>query len=381
MKNLRRTLTIFAFDFPPSDGGVSRLCSEIARSFAQRRKDVVLVITQYRTGSEKVNGAYRVISVTSKRPRRELSAFVELLQIRNRSSVICSVWYPDGLIATLAGVKTRIILAHGSELMPKRSFWRRYLWKEMQKRILRSADLVVANSEFTKQMVISADPSSSCVALPLAVDHRRFRPLDRRDAKRNFGQEDKFVISTVARLYEYKGHEVVFRMLALLPEHLRAKCVYLIAGKGPDKALLQEKSRAQGVSDMVVWLGYVPEHDLADLYCATDIFVLCTRESPEQSHVEGFGLVLLEAQACGTPVVATSTGGVPNAVVDGEGGWLINEDDAEKLASIVQSALEAPGLLRHAGSLARNRIMRDCTWDQYTDQLIQICAERGISLE
>jgi len=115
----------------------------------------------------------------------------------------------------------------------------------------------------------------------------------------------------------------------------------------------------------VVWLGFVPEADLSSLYAASDLFVLVTRELEASREVEGFGLVFLEAQACGTAVVGARTGGIPDAVADGEGGWLIEADDEAALALHLRSLIASPEAVRAEGARGRVRVLRDCTWGGY----------------
>ena len=145
-------------------------------------------------------------------------------------------------------------------------------------------------------------------------------------------------------------------------------------------ATLQAKAQKLGVGSLVRWLGYVAEADLPDLYRASDLFVLCTREDKKRQEVDGFGLAFLEAQACGIPVVGTRTGGIPEAIRDGEGGWLIEQDDASALSQVLLRLAENPVSFRQAGEVARARVERGCTWDRYLDHFILALDWRGIRI-
>jgi phosphatidylinositol alpha-1,6-mannosyltransferase len=133
---------------------------------------------------------------------------------------------------------------------------------------------------------------------------------------------------------------------------------------------LERQVAELGLSEQVRFLGFVPEDDLPDLYRASDLFLLCTREAAERQEVEGFGLVFLEAQACGTPVVGTRTGGIPDAVKEGEGGWLIGQDDTAALSGLLSQLVDDPAAFLAAGKLARERVERQCTWEQYVRRFI-----------
>src|SRR5208282_6203945 len=130
---------------------------------------------------------------------------------------------------------------------------------------------------------------------------------------------------------------------------------------GPYERELRKQAVELGVDSHVRWLGFVSEEELPQVYWASDLFVLCTRDAPEERAVEGFGLVFLEAQSCGVPVVGTRTGGIPAAVQDGEGGWLIAQDDQEALADVIRTLLHSPELFRAAGTQARQRVLREHT--------------------
>ena len=170
------------------------------------------------------------------------------------------------------------------------------------------------------------------------------------------------------------------RALAGLPASERNRLIYLVAGRGPDQARLQARAQDLGVDSSIRWLGYVAEDDLPDLYRASDLFVLCTREDLAASEVEGFGLVFLEAQACGTPVVGVRAGGIPDAIDHDDGGWLIDADDAPALMRLILHLTRDPGLLRQAGMAARARIERQCTWEHYLQRFNAALNAEGISL-
>jgi len=359
-------LLIYSFDYPPNDGGISRLCCELAREYGANGDDA-LVLTQASTAPAGPRPPQvGEIRTSARRPRREWDSYRALVQ-RRSVPVICGIWYPEGLIATLAGVRPRIILAHGTELLPRRSHWRCKLWSRLQRWTLASADLVIANSEYTRRMVLQAAPESNVAAIPLGVDVRRFCPGDRNAAKRRWDVEGKTVISTVARLHEYKGHDTVLQALAALPGRHRNRLVYLVAGKGPYRPWLEGRVKNLGLESVVRWLDYVAEEDLPGLYRASDLFVLCTRES--MHDVEGFGLSFLEAQACATPVIGARTGGIPDAVADGRGGWLIGQDDSRELAQRLSALVTDPEPYRLAGQEARAHVERECTWEHYWNRV------------
>jgi phosphatidylinositol alpha-1,6-mannosyltransferase len=376
-------LLLFAFEYPPVSGGISRLCSEIA-GHLHRDESRIKVLTQQST-TPVTASALREIRVGAKRPLREWQAFRWLQKLIQKNetagqATICGIWYPEGLIAYLAGVRSLVILAHGAELLPRSSRWLQPLWSLLQRRVLESAQLVIANSEYTGELATRVAPKANVQAIPLAVDTNRFTPGDREAAKAKFGLADKRVVCTVSRIHRYKGHDVVLHAIAKLSSEERKDLVYLIAGQGPYEQELKDLAVTLGIDRQIRWLGFVPEKDLTEIYRASDLFVLCTREAPEERAVEGFGMVFLEAQASGVPVVGTKTGGIPDAIRDGEGGWLIDQDDAGKLADILRQLVRDPDIFRAAGIQARQRVLRECTWQSYGQRFYAALQRVNISI-
>ena len=376
-----KELLLFSHDYPPNDGGIARLCSEIAAGCARAGADVQVIAPAPRKGIPTPPSRTRELRVRHSRPWREWESYRALRDRTCRGPVICGVWYPDGLLAQVACARPRVILAHGLELMPSKARWRREIWRRMLRRVCESADLVIANSEYTRKLVLEGAPGAKVLAIPLAVDHERFSPGDREKAKRRFAVEDKFVLSSVSRLDAYKGHDVVLRAIAACCERGRRSFVYLIAGKGPHQGELERQVTELGLAEQVQFLGFVPEDDLPDLYRASDLFLLCPREAVERQEVEGFGLVFLEAQACGTPVIGTRTGGIPEAVKEGEGGWLIEQDDAAALATCLSQLADDPATLLAAGKRARKRVESGYTWEHYMRQFVAALESLGMPEE
>jgi phosphatidylinositol alpha-1,6-mannosyltransferase len=375
--NTQGELLLFAFEYPPVSGGIARLCAEIGSGLARDHVNGH-VLTQDCTAPAPTDGLPE-IRVNSKRPIREWRTFQWLRKLRRKTPVICGVWYPEGLIAYLAGIRPLVLLAHGAELLPTVDRWRRPLWKALQRRVLESASLVIANSDYTRQLVSKAAPNARVETIPLAVDAQRFAPRNRQAAKKKYDVLGKHVLCTVSRVQPYKAHDVVMRAIASLTPAEREQLIYMVAGEGPHEPELRRLAVELGIDSNIRWLGFVAEDDLPEVYSASDLFVLCTRDAPEQRSVEGFGLVFLEAQSCGTPVVGTRTGGIPAATQDGVGGWLIAQDDTGALTDIISTLVHSPELFQAAGTQARERVLREHTWAHYMQRLSCALQSAGVS--
>jgi GT2 family glycosyltransferase len=245
--------------------------------------------------------------------------------------------------------------------------------------VLERASLVIANSDYTKDLVTRAAPQAHVEAIPLGVDIHRFAAADRESAKTKFGVAGKRVLCTVSRIESYKAHDTVLRAISKLEADEREQFVYLIVGSGPHEQELRKVADALGIGSLVRWIGFISEEDLPEVYSASDLFVLCTRHALEERAVEGFGLVFLEAQACGTPVVGSRTGGIPDAIREGQGGWLVAQDDTAALRNILSELVRHPDLFLLAGKQARDRVVRECSWEHYGERFALALRKAGIS--
>lgn len=191
---------------------------------------------------------------------------------------------------------------------------------ESERRIIAAADHIVAGSVQEKQLmmrVYDARPHRVSV-IPPGVDLSRFRPGDRRRARRALGLGNERIILFVGRLEPLKGIDILLQALPRI-EH-RGPLRLLIAGGDPsgdpERARLERLTADLGISDQVTFLGPVEHSKLPELYRAADVCVV-------PSYYESFGLVAVEALACGTPVIASRVGGLIGTVADGETGFLI----------------------------------------------------------
>ncbi len=185
-------------------------------------------------------------------------------------------------------------------------------------------------------------------------------PVDRARAREDLGLEtDGPWIGVVGRLAREKGHDLVFDAFGCAVSD-RPNLRMLVAGDGPERAALESKAARLGLASRVRFLGSVA--DVRGVYAALDLLV-------QGSHYEAFGLVLLEAMACGCPVIATRVGGVPEVVEDGVTGTLTPAGDPGKLAAAMLQALAHPGHTRSMAAAARTRVESRFTLSHTVDLL------------
>ena len=179
----------------------------------------------------------------------------------------------------------------------------------------------------------------------------------------------KLGIDEVARLASRKGHAQVLRTLAqLVPTHPTAH--YLIVGDGPDEGRLRQMVRELGLEAHVTFAGYVPEEELNHYYDVADVYVMPSR--PEGDTVEGFGLVFIEAGARGLPVIGGRHGGVQEAIVDGQTGYLVDPLDRDEIARRILELIEHPALRRMLGKQGRKRVLSEFTAPRMARRTIEV---------
>jgi D-inositol-3-phosphate glycosyltransferase len=252
-----------------------------------------------------------------------------------------------------------------------------------EQQIVDEADKLTANTDVEAAQLVSlydADPDKVDIIAP-GVDLDRFRPEGRLASRARLGiAPDATVLAFVGRIQPLKAPDVLLRAAAELlarGEIAREKLVVVVAG-GPSgtgleqPAALQDLAVALGITDVVRFLPPQSGEALADVFRAADTVAV-------PSHNESFGLVALEAQACGTPVVAAAVGGLPVAVADGRSGLLVAGHGTSDWADALGRLVRAPGLRAELGAGAV-RHAREFSWDRTTDALIAsyVDAERAL---
>lgn len=229
-------------------------------------------------------------------------------------------FYPDGVVAARLGEaldKPVVISARGSDVtwIPRFRRARRRIQRAAQ-----SAAALITVSQALKDSLVDLDVDSARITvLRNGVDLQRFAPRDRMALREKLGVQGP-VWLTVSHLVELKGIHIVIEALALVPD-----VTLLIAGKGPQEHELRQLADRLGLAARVRFLGAVPHAQLCDYYNVADAMVLA-------SSREGMPNVVLESIACGTPVLATAVGGVPELITAPQAGELIRERRPEALA-------------------------------------------------
>jgi phosphatidylinositol alpha-1,6-mannosyltransferase len=240
--------------------------------------------------------------------------------------VFCGHLYMSPLAALIARLTRAklIVQTHGVEAWSRRS--------GVCQLAIEAADLIICTSRYTRSRVLgwSAVKPERIVLLPNTVDEA-FTPGDGSALREAWGLKGKRVLLTVARMdnrERYKGHD---RVITAIPQLVARghDLIYVVVGEGDDQTRLVTLANKNGIGDRVQFMGAVGRKTLVDAYRAADLFLM-------PSTGEGFGIAFLEAMASGTPALGLAVAGARDALVDGELGIAVTEDD---LPAAIERAL------------------------------------------
>lgn len=261
------------------------------------------------------------------------------------------------------------VVLHGGEL---HRYIGRWPVRRLVRRALSSADLRIANSDFTRRQYLDLGVRDDARWLRLhpGVDTALFRPGagDPDGVRRRHGLADRPVIASVARLVPWKGQDTVLRALPAVLGRV-PDAVYLIVGDGPYREELVTLANGLGLREHVVFAGFVSEKDLPSYYRAADVVAVPTREVAPGVPIEGFGIVYVEAGACGVPVIGGRGGGTDESIEEGVTGFLVDPEAADELADALVRLLTDRDLARRFGRAGRERAVALFDWERGVQRL------------
>ncbi|HUK63489.1 MAG TPA: glycosyltransferase family 4 protein, partial [Dongiaceae bacterium] len=324
-------LLLLTIDFPPARGGVQSLLAQLATGLSGAGP--VTVVTPAMAGDREWDAVqpFRVIR-SGARVRGRLAlvalqacALVEVLRRRPRV-IVCGHVLLGPLCRVIHAVLgiPYVAMTYAYEIRAPRM-------RRIAGAALRGASRVVTLSEFGRRAVQAHGVAAAAIsvfhpgaALSAAADAAIGTEAD---AARSPETDGRRIVLSVGRLVDaYKGHDMVIRAMPLILARVPA-AEYVVVGDGALRAYLQRLAASLGVAGRVRFVGEVDDHALDAWYRACDVFVLAGRDSTISGGAEGYGLVLVEAGLRGKPVVGGRSGGIPDAVVDGETGLLVDPGD------------------------------------------------------
>lgn len=374
-----KSLLISSTYFPPRTGGIAEIMGAIASILGPERVCCLTGVSA-NAGAPDDNCGPRVYRRPTAFAGPKLThalgwgASITEIMFRERPQVVQLATAYEGYLGLWLRQWFKlpyVVYAYGNEILDvMRSA--RY---QKPRIALQHANRIIAISRFTANLLQEAGvaPDQIEIVYP-GCNVDRFRPLPQRKnfRKKLLGSRygDRLIL-TVGGLVERKGQDMVIRALPRVCQRV-PDASYLIVGDGPYRSQLEKIAVQMGVRDRVIFAGKIPNQDLAPLYSLCDIFVMPSRDQSEQCDVEGFGVVYLEANACGKPVIGGRSGGVPEAVADGVTGLLVDPHDPADIANAITRLLTDADLSARLGQQGRLRVTRDFTWARFGTQVQEI---------
>jgi phosphatidylinositol alpha-1,6-mannosyltransferase len=368
---MRRTL-IVTNDFPPRQGGIQSFIHELALRLPA---DALTVYAPRWDGAADFD-ARQPFEVV----RHPTSLMIHSPGVTRRATeiarrvdaevVVFGAAAPLGLITPAlrrgTGITRAIGITHGHE-----AGWAALpVARQLLRRIGENVDVVTYLGEYFRTRLSGVIPPGKLTQLSPAVDPVTFHPDPEGGAviRARHGLADRPVVVCVSRLVPRKGQDTLIRawpgVLAQVPE-----AALLIVGGGPYSGTLHSLAERAGLTHSVIFTGPVPFAELPAHYAAGDVFAMPCRTRRGGLDVEGLGIVYLEASATGIPAISGDSGGAPDAILEGETGYVVPGRDSGLLAARVTGLLQDPGGARAMGEKGRAWIERDWTWDQAAARL------------
>lgn len=280
--------------------------------------------------------------------------------------IIHAHWSPAGLAGLIAsrllGKPIVLTMHHGTTRPLNR----------IEKLILEHVDYVFCNSAFTLSHVLKTAQPKVTKVIPPGVDTQIFQPKSERSKNISLLPHipiERPIILTIGRLIEWKGHKYLIEALRMLDEdpmpHL------LIGGEGALSKELEHQVEQTGLSGRVTFLGHIPNHLTPLYYSFADIYVQPSIVDSD-GNTEGLGVTLLEAMACETPCVGSKTGGIPDIIIDGQNGFLIEPADPVQLVDKISILLRDKDLRIKMGKQGRRFVEDNYSWDAKAKNLLKI---------
>jgi len=365
-----RTLLI-TNDFPPRTGGIQNFVHALA---VRQPADSLVVYASSWRGAAEFDAAQPFPVVRADTTVLLPTPAARRAAVRLAHEYGCdTAWYgamaPLGLLAPAlraAGVTRQVAQTHGHE-----AGWAALPGpRGLLRRIGQHVDVVTYLGEYFRlrldRAINARRPGARLERLAPGVDTEKFRPDlvtgPGADIRRQLGLADRPVVVCVSRLVPRKGQDTLIRALPEVRRRVPDAALLIVSG-GPDRERLQRLAAGTGVADDVVFTGSVPWGALPHYYAAGDVFAMPCRTRRGGLEAEGLGIVYLEASATGLPVVAGDSGGAPDAVRDGETGFVVPGRDVSALADRLVTLLSDRTLAARMGKAGRAWVESDWQWD------------------
>jgi len=362
MKNCKHNkLLVLSYDLPPRGGGIGRYTQDLVNQWAESGVHILLIGAPEVADPTLFEGHRIRIRLVKRGAMRSFSFWRLFLMLpwlvykEKVEKVFITNWTPYGICGVWVKILTGVpyfVASHGKELMAETC--PSGIHRALRKTVFRGAEKVFTISGFTRDLLLNLKVfDRKILQIPNGINLRRVSNVMNDGLVYDSGFRGKRVILTVARLDMHKGHDKVIEALPLLLQEF-PDIHYVVCGEGVLKESLGLLVHERGLDQHVTFLGFTADSMLSSLYSLAEIFVMVSRN--ENGCVEGFGLSFLEAAAAGKPVIGGNSGGIPDAVIHGETGFLVDPLSTTDIAERIGLLLRDTALATRLGRQGRIRL-------------------------
>lgn len=363
---MKKTLLV-TMDFYPSVGGVAEYWKGLSRHMP--RSEWVVLAPELPVGVFENDVAYtlhrRRFFSKWMWPRwiRLIFTIIRLIKKEHIRCIIAGQLLPVGsavrVVSFLTGTPY-VVSLHGMDLGMAARSYRKFATASG---ILKHARTIIVNSSDTARRALQFGVSESCLSVVYPC-------ADMPPSSHRTRSGERYpILFTLARLVRRKGIQYVLEALSDIVKAFPS-CMYVIAGGGQMRRELAQSVRSRGLENHVIFTGIISDEKKAEYFGMCDIFVMTPYE--ERGDVEGFGMVYLEANSYGKPVIATHSGGISDAVIDGKTGLLIEEKNSKAITDAVVRLARDPDLSQRLGKQGYDRVKEEFQWGTQSDKLRNI---------
>jgi len=369
---MKARLLIVTQDFPPEKGGIQTYAYELAKALIAMGVEVAVIAPGNAKNSSILPEARYVKRIAIHSSWLFLSLIFRLpglIKKEGWTHILYLQW--QAALPELIMRKKKhsvMVIVHGRELLT--SVLGPFS-KPLRQAVFAHANHILPNSHAVSDLLLTtSSPSPSKITLcHPGVDAQRFTPVDARFLRERYGLQNKPIILSLTRMVARKNLAALIDAMPLVHRSI-PNAVLVLCGGGPEYDSLKAQSLTLGLSDSVFFPGRIAETEMAAHYCLGDVFALPALQ-PE-GDIEGFGIVFLEAAAYGIAVLAGRSGGIPDAVKDGETGILVNPKRLEEIANGLIALLGNPLRLKEMGHAGRQRVLSQFTWKHTAETILQL---------
>lgn len=366
-------------DFPPDTGGIQTYSYSHANNFAEKCEWFGVICPDKKNADKTDQKLHYPVKRLKIRNNLLLFSLLKNLNPFLKENPVDATFHSQWQTAA-AGIRARekglirkvFVAAHIRELLfnpfehfsiLKNSFIR------YRQKVLENVDHFYPVSDYTAGRLLSMGVDESRITVIInGTDPEQFHPVDSKVLKRELGLYTKKIILTISRLVKRKGIDTVLEAMEKVIKEI-PETHYLIVGEGVDRERLEAIIDRKKLANSVTFTGKVPYDKINAYYNIGDIFVMPSKTNPPD--IEGFGIVFLEANACGLPVIGSDSGGIPSAIKNGKTGFIVPEENPDLLADRMIRLLRDSGLCEKIGNEGRKWVVEEANWTTQSKKLIE----------